>query len=218
VPALGGSGYHHTLSDIRTHVRANLGETDNDNSFWDNEDHIDKYTNEVLYKLAALGIVSQKTYTTSIAAGEQTYTPQSDVWKITRIDLGDKRLEQIYEADIDAITGEDWDTTTREPRCWYWDGVYVRFDSVLSDAETVNVWYWAVPVELESSTDALSLDRIALPVIVDGICARACTADKDSERYQIFAMRYQQGIEDLLIHMQRRHESDPAIQHDTVRY
>lgn len=216
MPVLGGAGYHHTLANIRTHVRANLAETDSTNSFWDNTTMLNQYVNQVLGDMALDGIVAEKTYTTTVSSGDQTYIPQSDVWKITRIDLGDKRLREIYEPDFDAVTGENWSSITREPVRWMWDGTYVRFDSVLDADETINVWYWAMPVELEADGDALSLDRAMLSVVVDGVCSRACLADKDDFRYQAYEARYQAGVQKALGHIQRRHESDPPVAHDTV--
>lgn len=213
MPVVSASGAHHTLTQIRDHARANLGETDSSNTFW-TDAVLTKQVNQVLYQLALKGIVVRKTYTTSVAAGNQTYTPQADVWKIERLDLTDRRLVEIYEPDMDTVTGEDWDSRTGRPARWYDDGVYVRFDCVLDDTETLNVWYWAVPTELSADSDQSSLYRVMLPLVIDGVCLRACIADKDSERASIFKALFDEGIQDALYHMQKPNESDVAVCRD----
>ena len=215
MPALGGSGYHHTLTNIRDHVRANLGELST-NSFWSDTVHLDKYVNEALYDMALSGIVAEKTYSADISSGDQTYIPQSDVWKISRIDLGDRRLREIFEPDMDAVTGEDWNSGTGRPSRWFDDGTYVRFDTVLDADETVNVFYWAVPVELASGTDGLSLDRVMLPLVVNYACAKACLMERDTERFQQYMAMYQNALEKAKFHVMSPNASDPPICRDTI--
>ncbi len=214
MPALGGSGYHHTLTNIRDYVRANLGELSS-NSFWSDTVHLDKYVNEGLYDMALSGIMAEKTLTTTISAGDQTYIPQSDVWKISRIDISDKRLREFYEPDMDAES-EDWDETTAEPTAWFDDCTYVRFNTVLSTDETINVYYWAVPVEVEAGGDGLSLDRVMLPLVVNYACAKACLMERDAERFQMYMMMYEKGLEKAKIHIMKPNASDPAVQHDRI--
>lgn len=209
------SAFHHTLTNIRDHIRANLAELST-NSFWSNSVHLDKYVNEALYDMALSGIMAVKTLTTIISSGEQTYIPQSDVWKIKRIDLGDKRLVEIFEPDMDAATGEDWDNYTQEPDTWFDDGVYIRFGSVLDADETINVWYWAVPDEVSAATDELSLDHVMLPLVVNYACAKACLAERDTERFNTYMALYQAALEKAKFHILKPNDSDPPIARDPI--
>ena len=207
------SAFHHTLTNIRDHVRANLGELST-NSFWSDTVHLDKFVNEALYVMAASGIMAVKTLQTVIDDGDQTYIPQSDVWKIKRIDLGDERLREIYERNMDANTGEDWDIYTQEPDYWYDDGVYIRFGSKMDGDTTINVWYWAVPDELSTGTDELSLDHVMLPLVVNYACAKACLMERDSERFQLYMGLYRSFLDDAKFNILKPNDSDPPIQPD----
>lgn len=213
MPALAGSGFHHTLTNIRDYVRANLGELST-NSFWSDTVHLDKFVNEALYVMASAGIMAQKTLTTVISSGDQTYIPQSDVWKIRRIDLGDQRLREIYAPNMDAITGEDWDAYTQEPDYWFDDGVYVRFGSVMDADTTINVWYWAVPTEVSTGTDELALDRAMLPLVVNYACAKACLMERDSERFQLYMGLYQSLLPDAKFNILKPNDSDTPFVSD----
>ena len=206
------SAHHHTLTNLRDHIRANLGELSS-NSLWSDTVHLDKYVNEALYDMALSGIMAIKTLTTVISSGDQTYTPQSDVWKIKRIDLGDKRLREIFERDMDANTGEDWDTYTQEPDFWFDDGVYVRFGSKMDADTTINVWYWAVPdeVTIVPGSDELSLDKVMLPLVVNYACGKACLMERDSERFGLYMSLYQSGLEKAVFHILKPNASDPPI-------
>jgi len=78
-----GSGYQHSLSEMRAKVRRRLAQSDASNSNWEDAD-LDDFLNDGIKMMLLDGIgieIAQDTFTTT--EDQQTWTPPDTVWKTT---------------------------------------------------------------------------------------------------------------------------------------
>ena len=106
--AVSGTGYQHTLSDLRAHVYACLMQDESTSHF--KKARVEKWINQVFDKMRLKGLysISADVFTTS--ADQQTWTPPSTVWRLVGItyDLdGDEvALEDSVQVDLFDMTGK----------------------------------------------------------------------------------------------------------------
>ena len=186
------------------------------NSYWDDEDNLNRYINMVLDDMRLRGIVVQRKYTTQSVSGTQFFAPPSTAWKITRIDYDDERLKELTERDMDTITGGDWDGLSGTPEGWYDDGNYIYFDQVPSSSgKVIHVYYWEHPAQLTADTDLSGLLRIFSHVCVYGAASMALLAD-DNAQASAWEGKYEAACERALYHIAKLHESDQPTIRDHV--
>jgi len=214
MPVSTAQGYQHSLSEIRDYVRALLMQSSGD-SHW-TDARIDKFIQLALDDMRLRDVVQIATYSFYSTADLQTWTPQSDVWKITRIDYDDERLEQITQHDFDELTAGDWDVNSGAPERWYDDGTYIWFDRKCSDAgKTIRIYYWKRPQDLSADTDLTGFYKAMLPVVAYRTAQLAKAADEKAS-HSIWKAEFDEAIHHAQLHIMRLHESDAILAHDPV--
>lgn len=212
MPVSGTTGYQHSLSDIRGYVRDLLMQESGD-SHWRN-DRLNRYINLALDDIRLKGIRELANYSFYSEADMQTWTPPSDVWKITHIHYDDERLNQITPHDMDNITSGDWDVNSGTPENWFDDGQYIWFDKRCSEAgKVVRVDYWRRPQNLSADTDLSGLYKVTLPVIAYRAVQLAKLADEKGSA-AAWEREFREAVIDVQLHMVSLHESDAVRTHD----
>lgn len=214
MPVVSAEGYQHSLSELRDYIRS-LVQEPSGNTFWKDDD-LDKYIQLTLDDMRMRGVVVQSTYSDVSTADMQTFVPPPYVWKITRIDYDDERLKQITEADLDLLTGGDWDANSGTPQYWYDDGSFVRFDKRCGSAgKTINVYYWERPADISGDSSLSGLYKVFTPCIVYGALYLAYRADK-SEMAGAWKADYEAACQNAIYHSMKPHESDWPEVHDRI--
>ena len=92
-----GSGYQHSLSEIRAKVRNKLLQTDSSDTNW-TDDIIDDAINDGLKELMLEGVVEEATNSFTSTASQQDWTIPAAAWKIVEINYDDTVLTEIRRA------------------------------------------------------------------------------------------------------------------------
>lgn len=211
MPAVGTVGYQHTLSDLREHVYACLMQDESNSHF--KPARVNSFINQVFDKMRLKGLYSISTNEFTTAADQQTWVPESDVWRIVGItyDVGGSEvaLEQISRTEMDRLTGADWDANTGTPVYWIDDGEYIWFSTKMDIGKRVKYWYWERQQELTTDVQLSGFYKIFLPVIVAGVLAQAKLADTKIVEYQLYKAEFDELANDALAYMATLHPTSP---------
>lgn len=212
MPGVSGEGYQYSLDDLHTKVRAYLGQDADNSNFEDSE--LSQFISDTLNEMRLKGVreLAYNSFTTT--EDDQTWTPPATVWKIVSMSYDDEVLQQITQADMDAMTDGDWDSSTGTPRYWFDDGQYIWFDVAFGDTKTVKYWYWKRRQDLSGEDDEPGYDKVYGPVIVAGVLKRCAWRTGNTGQYQIAAREFDGLLTDAQLHAQRLHEGEAPEQHD----
>lgn len=211
--AVSGTGYEHTLADLREHVYACLMQDESSSHF--KPARVERFINQVFDKMRLKGLVSICADVFTTAADQQTWTPPSTVWRVIGItyDLdGDEvALEEISRAEMDRITGADWDANSGDPTCWCNAGDYFWFDTKMPVGKNVKFWYWERQQEITTDDELSGFYKIFLPVIVAGVMAQAKLSDSKLNEYQMYKLEFNELAMDALAYMATIHAKAPTV-------
>lgn len=207
MPIVAAEGYQHTLSDLREHVYACLMQDESSSNF--KKARINKWINQAFDKMRLKGLYSISTNEFTTTADQQTWVPESDVWRIVGITYdfegSDVALQQIGRRELDELTGADWDSSTGDPVYWVDDGEYVWFDRKMAVGKRVKYWYWERAQEITTDAELSGFYKIFLPVIVAGVLAQAKLSDTKLKEYQMYKAEFNELVIDALAYMSALH-------------
>lgn len=213
MPAVAGTGFQHTLSDLREHIYACLMQDESASHF--KPARVDRFINQVFDKMRLKGLYSISTNEFTTIADQQTWVPESNVWRIVGItyDFGGSEvaLEQISRQDMDALTDADWDANSGDPRYWVNDGEYIWFSTKMPTGKRVKYWYWERAQELTTDDELSGFYKIFLPVIVAGVMAQAKLADAKLNEHQLYKAEFNELAMDALAYMATLHAAVPRV-------
>jgi len=214
MPAVAGTGFQHTLSDLREHVYACLMQDESSSHF--KKARVNLFINQVFDKMRLKGLysISAEVFTTS--ADQQTWTPPSDVWRIVGItyDLGgaDKALRQIGRDEMNEHTGDDWDASSGEPSYWCDAGNYIWFDTKMPLGKNVQFWYWERCQEITTDVELSGFYKVMLPVIVSGVMAQAKLSDSKLNEAQLYKMEFSEYVTEAVAYIATLHPASGVVQ------
>jgi hypothetical protein len=218
MPAVGGEGYEYSLSDLRTKIRAYLLQTTASDSNWADAT-LNQYISDTLNELKMRGVEQLGYNYFSTTAGEQTWTRDATVWKVISVVYDDEHLTQITQADMDRMTGGDWDANSGDPAYWFDDGSYIWFDKTFSaTGDVVKYWYWKRPADITGDSDYCGYDKVYGPLIVQGVLKRCHQAAGNVTEYQIAKAEFEGMLPDAIWSAQVQHLSDPARVYDNTGF
>lgn len=213
MPAVSATGYQHTLSDLREHVYACLMQDESNSHF--TKARVEKFINQVFDKMRLKGLCSISTNEFTTTADQQSWLPPSDVWRIVGITYdyeGDEVvLEQVSRAELDRLTGGDWDGSTGDPAYWIDDGEYVWFSTQMDTGKRVKYWYWERAQEITTDAELSGFYKIFLPVIVAGVMAQAKLSDSKLNEHQLYRAEFNELAMDALAYMATLHPTSPTV-------
>jgi len=213
MPAVSALGYEHTLEDLRGHIYAGLMQDESNSHF--TKARVNKWINQTFDKMRLKGLYSISTNEFTTTADQQTWVPESYVWRIVGITYdfqgNDIALQQISRDDMDALTGDDWDASTGDPVYWVDDGEYVWFDRQMAVGKRVKYWYWERAQEITTDAELSGFYKIFLPVIVAGVLAQAKLSDTKLQEHQLYKMEFTELVEDARAYMSTLHPANPGV-------
>ena len=213
MPAVSATGYQHTLEDLREHVYACLMQDESNTHF--QAARVNKWINEVFDKMRLKGLYSISTNEFTSTADQQTWVPESNVWRIVGITYdfegNDIALQQISRRELDELTGDDWDASSGDPYYWVDDGEYVWFDKKMATGKRVKYWYWERAQEITTDEELSGFYKIFLPVILAGVLAQAKLSDAKLNEYQMYKMEFTELVLDALVYMAALHPVDTGV-------
>ena len=211
MPAVAGTGYQHTLEDLRAHVYACLMQDESSSHF--KKARVNKWINQVFDKMRLKGLYSlaSDTFTVDVA-DTQTWIPPSTVWKLVGItyDWGgiDTPLAMLTHDQFDRLTDGDWDEQSGDPQYWHDAGDYIWFDKKMSVGKTLKFWYWERGQEITTDSELSGFYKVFLPVVVSGVMAQAKLSDEKMQPYMAYRQEFKELIEEARAHVTELHESD----------
>ena len=213
MPAVSATGYQHTLEDLRAHVYACLMQDESNSHF--KKARVNNFINQVFDKMRLKGLYSIVTNEFTTMADQQTWVPESDVWRIVGITYdfegNDIALEQIGRNAMDDLTGDDWDASTGDPHYWVDDGEYIWFDKKMATGKRVKYWYWERAQEITTDAELSGFYKIFLPLIVAGVLAQAKLSDTKLQEHQLYKMEFDELVLDALAYMSTLHPTRPGV-------
>lgn len=218
-PVVVGSGYQHSLSEVRVKVRNRLMQTTAASSTW-TDAILDDCINDTLKYMLLKGLVeiAQDTFTTT--ADQQTWTPADTVWKLVEINCDDNRLREMTRAEMNAITGGDWDRDSGDWESWFMHETQndreVQFDKKAPVNKTVKFWFWRCPHDLTSNDELVGMYRVLTPLVVEGALWKAYESDGNLDEATLHKANLAEMIPDALMAVERLHESDDPVIRDWV--
>ena len=199
MPVVAGGGYELTVGQVLADVRALMMQRDENDSWWDDDDHLIPYLNLVLRKMANAGLPTLAWGFLETTVGEQTTTPSASVFKIASVYLDDggtyRRLKELGETELNRQTGGDWDGSSGVPSGWFWDGSNIVWNVVPSAVHAVKVWYWSVPAGYVAGSEEIGYGVAYAPLIAEGI---VCYAQLGTENLATYKRWKAEWAEDLL--------------------
>jgi len=213
MPAVSATGYQHTLEDLRAHVYACLMQDESNSHF--KKARVNNFINQVFDKMRLKGLYSIVTNEFTTMADQQSWVPESDVWRIVGITYdfegNDIALEQIGRNAMDDLTGDDWDASTGDPYYWVDDGEYIWFDKKMATGKRVKYWYWERAQEITTDAELSGFYKIFLPLIVAGVLAQAKLSDTKLQEHQLYKMEFDELVLDALAYMSTLHPTRPGV-------
>jgi hypothetical protein len=212
MPVVTPSGYQFTLAEIRTKVRALLMQTTAANSRW-TDAMLNNAINLALDDLRLEGVCEMASSSFTTTAGDQTWRPPADVWKLLDVIFDGNTTCEITRADMDAISGGDLDRSSGTPDFWYKDsddsGMLIRFDKTFGDTgKTVEFWYLKRAQDMTDDAEYTTLYKAYAPAIVYRVLMLAHAGDENGQAYQMWQAEYAGALEKAKLHMQQPNESD----------
>jgi hypothetical protein len=212
--AVAGTGYQHTLSDLRKHIYAGLMQDESNSHF--TKARVNLWINEVFDKMRLRRLYSLSVDVFTTSADQQTWIPPSDVWRIVDItyDLGgaDRALRQIGHDEMNEVTGDDWDSSSGEPLCWYTDGVKIWFDTKMPVGKNVQFWYWERRQEITTDAELSGFYKVMLPVIVSGVLAQAMWSDGKMNKYVTAKQEFDEYAAEAIAYIATLHPTGGVVQ------
>ena len=219
MPVVAGSGYQHSLSEIREKIRYKLGQTSASNSNWD-DDTIDDAINDALKEMLIEGIVEVGTDTFTSTASQQDWTIPETAWKVVAINYDDTVLKEIRRDQFDSITSGDSDSLSGDPEFWFVDETQndrtVKFDKKMPVNKTVKYWFWRCPTDLNSDDELTGLYRVMSPLVVYLALSTVHENIGNTETAQRWFNRYERLLPKAKLHIDEPHESDEFCVKDHV--
>ena len=211
------SAYQHTLADIRGEVR-NLLLQSSSNTNWTDE-QLNTCINRALDDARLADVCEIATGAFHGVSGQQEQNMPSEVWKVLAITYDDEILKEITRADMDALTGGDYDASSGTPQYWYadrtQDGTVIKFDKTFSESgKTVRYWYWRRAQDLSDDAELSTLYKVMSNVIIYRALQLAHLADENVQAAQAWHGEYLAALQDARLHMEQLHLSEVPLQHD----
>ena len=209
--AVAGTGFQHTLSDLREHVYACLMQDESSSHF--KKARVNLFINQVFDKmrLAKLYSLASDVFTVTVA-DTQTWTPPSTVWKLVGItyDWGgiDTPLAMLTHDQFDRLTDGDWDAQSGDPQYWHDAGDYIWFDKKMAVGKNLKYWYWERAQEITTDTELSGFYKVFLPVVVAGTLMIAMRSDNKMQQYMAYKQEYDELLESAKLHVLELHETD----------
>lgn len=220
MPVVPGGGYELKVEDVLADVRALVMQSDENDSWWDDDDHLIPYLNLTLRKMANAGLPTLAWEFLETVAGEQTTTPSASVFKIASVYLEDggayQRLPELSEVDLNRETGGDWAGSAGVPSGWFWDGSSMVWNAVPSVIHNVKVWYWSVPVGYVAGSEEIGYGVAFAPLIAEGIVCYAQLGTENLASYKRWKGEWEEDLISAIGRFEKGQEGADISVKDTI--
>lgn len=162
-------------------------------SFWSQAELFDLIT-DACHQLGRLGMVIERTYTTTTVAGTQGYTFPTNVIALKRVTYDGMKLAAITMREDDAITGLNMTTTEQGTPNYYWTWDYtIYLRPIPSSALTLKLWTYNSPSAI-SSTSTLEVPEIFHHRIVNYLVSMMAAKDSNLGVHKIYNDLWKEDI------------------------
>jgi len=170
---------------------------------------INAIMNQVNRDVCTLSELIVKSYSFELEINTTGYALPDDTYKILRVTLNDKELEEKTLAGLDGeFSGSDWQTATGTPQDYYQDPAnqtyiyFYPFPASSSSTGTVDMNYIAVPNTMSNDTDGFFNDgyrfRGYTDLIVWGSVAQIYILEGRADKAQVYIDLYNTRLASLV--------------------
>lgn len=214
-----------TQAQSLTDLRAQLDETNNDSRYWADSE-LYQYINDGVRDIARRGETILSFNATLLAvAGQAKYNLPPDVIRVHRCEYIPTGQTQVYPVqgstydELDQIWGINPTTQSSYPSvyaCWGTPGqMTIQFYPVPAQSATINLYYYAMPVDLKTDgTDASTFLTIPTgweDVLVKYACSRALLKMRDPN-WEVWQKLYVDDVQFMIEVTRQAHDNGRYIQ------
>lgn len=214
-----------TQAQSLTDLRAQLDETNNDSRYWADSE-LYQYINDGVRDIARRGeTILSFNATLNAFAGQAKYNLPPDVIRVHRCEYIPIGQTQVYPVqgstydELDQIWGINPTTQSSYPSvyaCWGTPGqMTIQFYPVPAQSATINLYYYAMPVDLptdgSASTQVLTIPTGWEDVLVKYSCARALLKMRDPN-WEVWQKLYVDDVQFMIEVTRQAHDNGRYIQ------
>jgi len=119
--------------------------------------------------------------TTSAVSGTQNYALPSDYLALLRVTFNGIKIDRVSYHEIDELGINDTDETNT-PRYYYILNEQLYLIPIPNTTDTIKIYYYKFPADLDATTDTLEISKIYDDIIVCYMVYRALEKDSEDKR------------------------------------